>query len=67
MRIGIRKGAGHRDLRQRFGAHLNIEAFRPLDLLSRLLDVGVALQRGQDRLIERETRDLGIDADQLSA
>ena len=50
MRIGVLNLGAHVDPRQNLRAHLNMKAFRPLDFLARALDVGIALERGQNRL-----------------
>ena len=56
VRIDVLKLARHFDFRQDLSPHRNVETFRALDFLARFLDVGVALQRGQNCLVERETR-----------
>ena len=50
----------HPDLRQNLRAHLDVEALGPLDFLPRFPDVGILLQRREDRLVEGETRNDGV-------
>ena len=59
MRIGVLNLEVRADLRQCFGADRDVKTFRPFDLLARTLDVGVALQSGQDRLLQSEARNDG--------
>ena len=54
MRIGILECAGRANLRQYFRSHLNVKAFRALDLLPRHLNGGILLQRRQNCLIQRK-------------
>lgn len=55
--IGILNVRRNVDSRQNFRAHLDVESLRPFDFLAGLLDIGIALERGQDRLVESETRE----------
>src|ERR1700731_32933 len=56
MRIGVLELPGHGDLRQNLRAHLDVDAFCPLDLLPRNLNRGILSERREDRLIERKPR-----------
>ena len=64
MRIGILECAGRGNLRQCFRSHLNVKAFRSLDLLPRDLNGGILLQRRQNCLIQSKppkSRTRGMD------
>ena len=66
VRIDVLELAGHSDLRQNLGAHRDVEAFGAFDFLPRFLDIGIALQRGEDRLIQSKSRHDGLAETQLS-
>ena len=61
MRIGAGERTGDVDARKDVRAQFDIKALGPLDFLARALDIGIALQRGQNRLLQRETRHTGAD------
>lgn len=55
IRVGPHSGRVH--ARQRVRAQLQVDAFHALDLLPRALDLRIALERGQDGVVQGVTRD----------
>ncbi len=56
VRIGIGVLPGRIHPRQSFRAQFEVQPFRALDFLPGTLDIRVALERGQDGIVEGETR-----------